>query len=100
MEKILCKGFRAAGLIAGIKKNGRKDLGLIYSEVPASVAGVFTRNLVKAAPVLLDMEQVRGGKCQAVIANSGNANCCSGPQSMADAVAETQLVGKALGIFV
>ncbi|MEI8315131.1 MAG: bifunctional ornithine acetyltransferase/N-acetylglutamate synthase, partial [Verrucomicrobiota bacterium] len=49
------RGFRAAGLSAGIKKSGKKDMALIMSDVPATVAGVFTRNQVKAAPVKLDM---------------------------------------------
>ena len=56
-------GFRAAGIAAGLKKGGEKDLGLIYSDVMARVAGVFTRNLVQAAPVLLDKERIKSGSC-------------------------------------
>ena len=78
MQILPCPGFRAAGLAAGIKKNGRKDLGLIVSDLPATVAGVFTRNRVQAAPVQVCRERVRGGACRAVVANSGNANCCTG----------------------
>jgi len=78
MQIIPCPGFKAAGVAAGIKKNGRKDLGLILADAPASVAGVFTRNRVQAAPVLLDRERTAGGVCRAVIVNSGNANCCTG----------------------
>lgn len=78
MQIIPCPGFGAAGVAAGIKKNGRKDLGLIVCNVPASVAGVFTRNRVQAAPVMLDRERVKGGVCRAVVVNSGNANCCTG----------------------
>ncbi len=78
MQILPCPGFRAAGLAAGIKKNGRKDLGLIVSDLPATVAGVFTRNRVQAAPVQVCRERVRGGTCRAVVANSGNANCCTG----------------------
>jgi glutamate N-acetyltransferase/amino-acid N-acetyltransferase len=78
MQILPCPGFRAAGLAAGIKKNGRKDLGLIVSDQPATVAGVFTRNRVQAAPVQVCRERVRGGACRAVVANSGNANCCTG----------------------
>jgi glutamate N-acetyltransferase/amino-acid N-acetyltransferase len=81
-----CPGFRAAGIAAGIKKNGNKDLGLIVSDVPASVAGLFTRNVVQAAPVVLDRQRVVGGVCRAVIVNSGNANCCTGEQGMQDAL--------------
>ena len=78
MQIISCPGFKTAGVAAGIKKNGRSDLGLIVSEVPATVAGLFTRNQIQAAPVRLDRERVVGGVCRAVIVNSGNANCCTG----------------------
>jgi glutamate N-acetyltransferase/amino-acid N-acetyltransferase len=71
-------GFRADGIAAGIKPSGKKDLALIVSDVPATVAAVFTRNQVKAAPVLLDMRHVKSGKARAIIANSGNANACTG----------------------
>jgi glutamate N-acetyltransferase / amino-acid N-acetyltransferase len=94
----MCQGFKAAGMAAGIKKNGNKDLGLIISEVPAAVAGVFTKNKVQAAPVLLDKERCRTGKCHAIIANSGNANCCTGPQGMADAIAMSRLAASGLSI--
>ena len=60
-EVITCLGFQAAGIAAGIKKPGILDLGLIYSEIPANVAGVFTRNLVKAAPVLLSKQRLAAG---------------------------------------
>ncbi|MCU0538289.1 MAG: bifunctional glutamate N-acetyltransferase/amino-acid acetyltransferase ArgJ [Desulfobacterales bacterium] len=85
MQIIPCPGFRAAGVAAGIKKNGRKDLGLIVADVPAAVAGLFTRNQVQAAPVRLDRERVRAGVCRAVIVNSGNANCCTGADGDRDA---------------
>ena len=98
MEKAICKGFKAAGVASGLKKNGGKDLGLIYSEVPATVAGVFTKNLVQAAPVLLDRERIKSGKCQAIIVNSGNANCCTGDQGMRDATAMTRFTASGLAI--
>jgi glutamate N-acetyltransferase / amino-acid N-acetyltransferase len=98
MEKAICKGFKVAGIESGLKKNGTKDLGLIYSEVPATVAGVFTKNRVQAAPVLLDRERIKSGKCQAVIVNSGNANCCTGEQGMRDAIEMTRLVASGLKI--
>jgi len=98
MENVTCKGFKAAGVASGLKKNGGKDLGLIYSEVPATAAGVFTKNLVQAAPVLLDRERIKSGKCQAVIVNSGNANCCTGEQGMRDAIAMAGFAASGLAI--
>jgi glutamate N-acetyltransferase/amino-acid N-acetyltransferase len=98
MSAIMCPGFKAAGVASGLKKNGQKDLGLIYSQVPANVAGLFTKNRVKAAPVLLDMELMKSGVCQAIIANSGNANCCTGEQGMRDARTMTSLAASELGI--
>ncbi|MGD2186888.1 MAG: bifunctional ornithine acetyltransferase/N-acetylglutamate synthase, partial [Desulfobacterales bacterium] len=92
----MCQGFKFAGVVSGLKKNGKKDLGLIYSEVPANVAGVFTRNEVKAAPVILDMQRIGSGTCQAVIANSGNANCCTGEKGMQDAISTARWTAKAL----
>lgn len=78
-------GYQFSGISAGIKKDGSRDLGLIYSEAPAQVAGLFTTNVVKAAPVQLDMERIKGGLCQALIINSGNANACTGSQGLTDA---------------
>lgn len=91
-------GFLFSGISAGIKKDGKRDLGLIYSEVPAQVAGLFTTNAVKAAPVLLDMERVKRGLCQAVIVNSGNANVCTGSHGLRDARRISSSVAKGLGI--
>jgi glutamate N-acetyltransferase/amino-acid N-acetyltransferase len=85
-EESMCPGFKFAGVVSGLKKNGRKDLALIYSETIANVAGVFTRNQVKAAPVIVDMQRIVSGTCQAVIANSGNANCCTGEKGIQDAI--------------
>lgn len=81
------KGFRAAGAAGGLKKNGMLDVALISSDLPCAAAGVFTKNLVKAAPVLLDMERLKQNPAgiRAVVANSGNANACTGPQGMQDA---------------
>jgi glutamate N-acetyltransferase/amino-acid N-acetyltransferase len=95
---ITCPGFSAAGVPAGLKKNHKKDLGLLFSEVPANVAGVFTRNRVQAAPVLLDKERIKSGVCQAIIVNSGNANCCTGERGMRDAAAMARLAASELGI--
>jgi glutamate N-acetyltransferase/amino-acid N-acetyltransferase len=91
-------GFLFSGISVGIKKDGSRDLGLIYSEVPAQVAGLFTTNRVKAAPVLLDMERIKGGQCQALIVNSGNANACTGSQGLRDARRISSLMAKRLGI--
>lgn len=77
------KGFQAAGIYAGIKKE-KKDMAMIYSEVPCAAAGTFTTNIVKAAPVKWDMDVVYNYQnAQAVIANSGVANACTGEEGMA-----------------
>ena len=75
------KGFQAAGGAAGIKKQGVKDMALVYSEVPCVAAGTFTTNIVKAAPVKWDQEVVyHSESAQAVIINSGIANACTGAE--------------------
>ncbi|NLP37124.1 MAG: bifunctional glutamate N-acetyltransferase/amino-acid acetyltransferase ArgJ [Firmicutes bacterium] len=78
------KGFLAAGLHCGLKKD-KKDLALIYSEVPATAAGVFTKNRFQAAPVILSRRHLAQQKAQAIICNSGNANACTGEQGLKDA---------------
>ena len=98
MEKKGCPGFKTAGVSCGLKKNGRKDLGLIYSEVPANVAGLFTKNHVQAAPVLLDRHRITRGVCRALIVNSGIANCCTGEQGMRDAIYMAGLTAAGLGV--
>ena len=97
---LVVPGFRAAGIHAGIKGHGLKDLGLIVSEVPARVAGVFTRNSVKASPVLVTKARIRSGMCRAVIVNSGNANACTGDRGVRDAMAMCRWTAQALGIEV
>jgi len=92
------QGFLFSGISAGIKKDGKRDLGLIYSEVPAQVAGLFTTNAVKAAPVQLDMERMKRGLCQAILVNSGNANACTGSRGLGDAKRVSSFVAKQLGI--
>jgi len=91
-------GFKAWGISSGIKKNEKKDLAVIYSDREASVAGVFTRNRVKAAPVLWDMARVKAGKAQAIIANSGCANACTGKRGFADTRATAETAARELGI--
>ncbi|MGK8465433.1 bifunctional glutamate N-acetyltransferase/amino-acid acetyltransferase ArgJ [Nocardia cyriacigeorgica] len=79
-------GFRAAGIAAGIKANGNPDLALVFNEGPEySAAGVFTRNKVKAAPVLWSQQVLKSGALRAVILNSGGANACTGPGGFQDA---------------
>lgn len=77
------KGFKAAGVAAGVKYTGRKDMAMIYSEKPCTVAGTFTSNVVKAAPVLWDMKIVENSSfVQAVVVNSGIANAATGQAGM------------------
>ncbi len=94
------KGFRAAAVAAGIKKPGttRLDCALIASDVPATVAGVFTTNVVHAAPVKYCREVCARGVARAIVANSGNANACTGDKGYEDAKATAALAGKLLGI--
>lgn len=91
-------GFVAGAVSAGIKKNGKKDLGIIYSEVPACAAGVFTTNKIQAAPVLLSKERIKSGRCQAIVVNSGNANACTGKRGIKDAQSVTRAAATTLGI--
>ncbi len=91
------QGFLASGIHCGVKAQ-KKDLAVVFSRVPASAAGVFTSNKVKAAPVLLDMERVRSGRGQAVVINSGNANAATGEQGMRDAREMGALTAQALEI--
>jgi glutamate N-acetyltransferase/amino-acid N-acetyltransferase len=97
-EIFFVNGFQAAGVAAGLKKNGRKDLGLIFSTVPAAVAGVFTRNRIQAAPVVLDRKRIQTGKGRAIVVNSGNANCCTGEQGMQNALAMAKAVADGLDL--
>jgi glutamate N-acetyltransferase/amino-acid N-acetyltransferase len=87
------KGFLAGGIRCGIKESSRKkDLALIYSHKLCSAAAMFTQNKVKAANVLLSQENIADGKLRAIIANSGNANACTGQAGMAAARRMAQLV--------
>ncbi|HBI14592.1 MAG TPA: ornithine acetyltransferase [Desulfobulbaceae bacterium] len=92
------KGFTAAAVKAGIRYQDRLDLGLIFSEVPAVAAGVFTTNKVKAAPLLLDMERLGKGQAQAVLVNSGNANACTGNEGKRMARETSAMVARQLGM--
>ncbi|WP_280681873.1 bifunctional glutamate N-acetyltransferase/amino-acid acetyltransferase ArgJ [Kitasatospora sp. MAA19] len=91
------KGFRAAGVTAGIKASGTPDLALVVNDGPAlAAAGVFTANRVKAAPVLWSEQVLKGGQVSAVILNSGGANACTGPLGFQDTHATAEKVAEEL----
>jgi glutamate N-acetyltransferase / amino-acid N-acetyltransferase len=91
------KGFRAAGVACGLKKNGNPDLALVVSDVPAAAVGVFTRNLVKGHSLQRTIRLLPSSHMRAVVVNSGNANACIGPQGDADAESMARAVAEALG---
>jgi glutamate N-acetyltransferase / amino-acid N-acetyltransferase len=99
------KGFKAAGVFCDIKRLGtgkgsekgqKRDLALVVSEVPATVAGLFTTNQVCAAPVKVCAQRVKTGRAQAFVINSGNANACTGKQGLADALTMATFTEQAL----
>src|SRR6267143_1675749 len=101
------RGFSASGVFCDIKRLGtgkgsnkgqKRDLALIVSDVPATVAGMFTTNQVCAAPVKISVERASKSKAQAVVVNSGNANACTGKQGMRDAQAMTEIVAGRLNL--
>jgi glutamate N-acetyltransferase/amino-acid N-acetyltransferase len=91
-------GFKAWGIHSGIKKNEKKDLAIIYSDREAAVAGVFTKNRVKAACIHLNTSKVKSGKGRAIIANSGCANACTGKRGLTDARATAEIAAGELGV--
>ena len=97
-EYFVCPGFRAAGCACGIKKNGEPDLALIVADEPAAAAAVFTKNRVKAAPVLVAAEKVEKGRVRAVLLNSGNANACTGTDGLVAARKTTGAVADILSL--
>src|SRR5437667_5039425 len=99
------RGFLASGIFCDIKRLGtgkgsekgrKRDLALIISEVPATVAGMFTTNQVGAAPVKICIERVKNGTAQAIVVNSGSANACTGKQGLKDALAMAALLAREL----
>ncbi len=84
MALSLPKGFLYAGAVSGIKTDGKKDLAIIYSEVPARAAGMFTTNAIKAAPVVVSMNQLKKGEKRIILANSGIANAATGKDGIKD----------------
>ena len=93
------QGFQAAGIAAGIKKGGTKDMAMVYSEKPCVCAGTFTTNVVKAAPVKWDQKIVEESDyVQAVVCNSGIANACTGQEGYSYCQETAKAAGEALGI--
>ena len=101
------KGFRASGVFCDIKRLGtgrgsqkgkKRDLALIVSELPATIAGMFTTNQVCAAPVKVCLERLKSGKAQAIVVNSGNANACTGTQGLEDAREMARFTEKSLNL--
>src|SRR5258708_516384 len=90
------RGFRFGGVACGIKDGGRPDLALLLADQDVPAAAVFTRNLVKAAPVLLSQERVRGGVARGVVVNSGNANACTGRPGAEAALRTTRALARIL----
>lgn len=90
-------GFKAGGLYCGIKKSKRKDLALIVSERLCDAAGTFTTNRVQASCVTVNKDHLRNGQAQAIIANSGNANCMTGESGFENSRAMISAVARALG---
>ena len=92
------KGFLAAGIHSGIKQAGQLDLALVISETPGPIAGVFTKNAIPAAPVILDRQHLKKGVGQAIIINSGNANAFTGTDGLTHARETVHLIAKQLAI--
>ena len=93
------QGFRAAGVIAGLKPSGKPDLAVIVNDGPSSAAAaVFTANRCKANPVLWSAEAIKGGTARAMVANSGGANCYTGAEGFANTHATAETVAELLGI--
>ena len=91
------KGFQAAGIAAGLKKSGKKDLALIYTKTPAAIAGTFTQNKVAAAPVHVSKATVKNGMAHAIISNAGCANACTGDEGFKNAQYMGEITANTLG---
>jgi glutamate N-acetyltransferase/amino-acid N-acetyltransferase len=93
------RGFRAAGVAAGLKASGKKDLSVVVNDGPLTAgAAVYTSNRCKANPVLWSQEAIKGGSAKAVVLNSGGANCYTGPQGFAVTHATAELAAELLGV--
>jgi len=91
-------GFKSAGVTCGLKASGKPDLGLLVCDVPAVVAGCFTQNNVKAAPVEISREHIKSGIARGLVVNSGNANACTGERGLNDAQKMASLLAAKLGV--
>jgi len=100
MENNVCapKGFKAVGKSLGIKKSGKPDFAVIYSENSADTAAVYTSNKVKGAPLIVTKKHLANGQAQAIVINSGVANVCTGEKGIKDAEEMTEFASKELGI--
>lgn len=98
MEKLECRGFKSAGISCGIKKDGLKDLGIIIPENECNAHAVFTKNRAVAAPVLVSRQNIKNGRCSAVIVNSGNANCATGENGIKDSNSTIEKVAEVFGL--
>ena len=92
------RGFKAAGISCGIKKNNKKDLALIYSDSTAVAAGLFTTNKVKSASIIIDLKHLKKPNARAILIISGNANTCTGKRGIRDSQAIVQSVAKSLSL--
>src|ERR687886_580046 len=93
------RGFRAAGVTAGLKPSGRPDVALVVNDGPLhAAAAVFTTNRVQAAPVVWSRQVVSDGRVDAVVLNSGGANACTGPEGFADTHRTAEAVAELLGV--
>ena len=92
------QGFLAGAVKAGIKSPDKLDIGILYSEAPCVAAGVFTTNVIKAAPIILSRKNLRNKKAQALVVNSGCANACTGDAGLADAAEMASLTARKLSL--
>lgn len=92
------RGFKASGISCGIKKKGKKDLALIYSEIMAMAAAVFTTNQIKAAPLKVSAKHIRDGEVRAIVINSGIANAATGKKGLENAEEMTDITAEGLRI--
>src|SRR5437899_9408777 len=94
----ICSDIKRLGTGKGSEKGAKRDLALIVSKVPATVAGMFTTNQICAAPVKICVPRVKAGRAQVIVVNSGNANACTGRQGMKDALEMAGFTEKALNL--
>ncbi|MFO0947328.1 MAG: bifunctional glutamate N-acetyltransferase/amino-acid acetyltransferase ArgJ [Planctomycetota bacterium] len=97
MASTLAKGYRFAGVSAGIKKSAKRDVAVLVSDSPATAVGMFTTNRVCAAPVQCCRRRLPSTKIRGIVINSGNANACTGEQGLANAERMTELLAKQVG---